>query len=437
MTKTAATYNSSKILFLLLMAMIWIPLLQMQMSLFGERKLDGAIEVIEKTPLTQASWFDESFQAEAEKYLNQNFGFRNTMVRIYNQMAFWLYEKTTARNVVVGKENYLYEKNYINAYYGRDFIGDSLIRARVQRLKYLQDTLAASGKLLFVSIAPGKTQFYPDYIPNHLRGEKSITNYEKFLSIAEASGLNVLDFNAWFLQMKDTSRYPLYPKTGIHWSHYGMNLYFDSISKYIEKHKNVDIPDYLVSDYKLSTNYQTPDRDIEDGMNLLFPISNFPLAYGHDTVMTAGKTKLKAMVVSDSFFWGLYGKGLMYWVFNDGEFWFYNREIFQPSNTSYSLAANVDVHNEIMEKDVIMLLTTDANLRQFPWGFDETAWEVIIDYDPMASEKRQKEIESYVLYIKSQAEYMDMIREKALAKNISVDSMLKREAIYIYEKKHN
>jgi len=103
--------------------------------------------------------------------------------------------------------------------------------------------------------------------------------------------------------------------------------------------------------------------------------------------------------------------------------------------TFQSLTNSVDVYREIMEKDVVMLLTSDASLRQFPWGFDDTATKAIFNHDPMAIKKRQDELDSYVLYIKSQATYMDMIRGKALAKNISVDAMLKLEAQYIYDKK--
>lgn len=434
--KAPTKYNYSGVLFLILMALHWVPALQMQTRVFKERPLGGAIKKAEIPFLSDSTWFDESFQEQAEKYLNQNFGFRNFMVRVYNQMSFWLYDKTTAKAVVIGKDNYLYEKNYINAYYGRDYIGDSLIKARVARLKKLQDTLALSGKLLFVTIAPGKAQFYPDYIPDHLRGEKGHTNYEQYLAEAGNAGLNLLDFNAWFLQMKDTARYPLYPKTGIHWSHYGMYLYFDSISKYIEQKMGVDIPDYVVGDYTLSSHYQSPDTDIEKGMNLLFPISNFLMPYGKTTLLTKGKTKLKAIVVSDSFFWELYNKEVMSSVFNDGEFWFYNREIRQPSTKTSQTILNVDIHKELMEKDVIILLSTDATLRQFPWGFDEMATKAIFDFDPLAFEKRRKDLESYKKYIKSQPEYMDMIREKAVARNITVDSMLNREALHIYKKKY-
>jgi len=396
MKKAETKYNTSGVLFLLLMALLWVPFLQMKTRVVKECNLNGAIENISKPTLKIQTWLDESYQEGTEKYLNQNFGLRNYLVRIYNQMSFWLYKKAKANSVIVGKENYLYENNYIKAYYGRDFIGDSLIKARVDRLKYLQDTLADAGKLFFVAIAPGKAQFYPEYIPQILQGKKNSTNYESFLATSKASGLTVLDFNAWFLQLKDTARYPLYPKTGIHWSHYGMNLFFDSISKFIEKRKGIDIPDFIAKDYRLTKNYKSPDRDLEEGMNLLFDLNNSPMAYSKDTVIVEGKKKPKVMVISDSFFWGLYSKNLMRTIFDDGEFWYYNRVIYQPSIKTSTKVIDVNVHDKLLEKDVIMLLTTDANLSKFPWGFDETALKKIKNYDPLEMEKRNETIAQYM-----------------------------------------
>jgi hypothetical protein len=325
--KSSATYNPSRFLFLLLMALLWVPALQMKTKFFKERPLGGAVEEAAVPVLYDSTWFDESFQGQAEKYLNQNFGFRNVLVRVYNQMLFCLYNKSTARNVVVGKENYLFEKNYIEGYYGRDFIGDSLLHERVRRLALLQDTLASSGITLIVAMAPDKAWFYPEYIPDYLRGQNHTTNYEVFLREAKQQGLNLIDFNSWLLSMKDSSPYPLYPKTGIHWSNYGMHLSFDSLLKYIETSRKIDIPDYRIGDYELSVDYKSTNTDIEKGMNLLFPIDNIPMPYADFEVEESNKTKPKFMVVSDSFFWNIYGLGVMYSIFDDGEFWYYNHQI--------------------------------------------------------------------------------------------------------------
>ncbi|MCF8367125.1 MAG: hypothetical protein K9H16_15145 [Bacteroidales bacterium] len=429
--KAASTYTLSRVLFLLLVAMLWTPAIQMQTGLVSERDLNGAIEVVEKTPLTVDSWFDETFQQAAEKYLNQNFGFRNAMVRIYNQMAFWMYKKSTAKNVVVGKEYYLFEKNYIEGYYGRDFIGDSLLHERVRKLAFLHDTLASSGITLIVAMAPDKAWFYPEYIPDYLRGQHHTTNYEVFLREANQQGLNLIDFNSWLLSMKDSSSYPLYPKTGIHWSSFGMNLSLDSLLKYIETKRNIDIPDYIVGDYELSRDYRGTDTDIEKGMNLLFPIDNIPMPYADFEVENSKKSKPKFMVVSDSFFWNIYGVGVMYSVFNDGEFWYYNKQIFKPTDyilNKHEYVDDVDVYEKIMDKDVILLMCSPVQLRNFPWNFDELAVASI-------TKRKKMEIGKIAKTISDSKEWMETIVKKANLRNISIDSMIKLDANYIYELK--
>ncbi len=422
----------AQLLFVIFMILLWIPALDMPFRFIGERPLDGAVAHAERPELSAQSWFDESFQQNAEQFLNQKFGFRNTLVRSYNQLVFWLYHKTTAKGVVLGKDNYLYELNYIKAYYGQDFRGDSIIAERVRRLSFLNDTLTKLGKTMIVAMAPGKAQFYPQYIPDDLRSEKSTSNYEAILREAKKQGLPIMDFNGWFLAIKDSVPYPLYPKTGIHWSHYGMNLFFDSIVRHIEQTQGVDIPDYEVSEYYLSDQYQSPDNDIELGMNLLFPLENFPMAYADYTINESHKKKLKIMVISDSFFWALYSRNVMSKVFDDGEFWYYNQEIFQPSMEKQS-ATFMDIEQEIMDKDVVMLLSTDANLRDFPWGFDEQAEHAILEMDYAAKQERKKQIDIYIQRILNSEDMMKFITEKAHTRKIAVDSMILLDATYLYD----
>lgn len=419
--------------FYLILVLLIIPGVQMVFRPFDEKPLYGAIEQVESPELTPSGWFGETFQQNAESFLNQHFGFRNMLVRIYNQLKFCLYDQTSANSVVIGKDNYLYEENYIKAYYGRDFIGDSTISKRVERLKKLQDTLRDINKTFIVALAPGKAQFYPDYIPDYLRGEKRITNYEAFLNEAEKQGLEIIDFNRWFLDMKDTSAFPLYPKTGIHWSHYGMNLSLDSLLSYIENHQAADVPDLHFSEVQLSDSLHEPDQDIEQGMNLLLPIEKFPLAYNHFTVRDQNKEKLKVMVISDSFFWALYNKGVMSELFDDGEFWYYNRQIFQPSADAPYQPIQVDLRDEILEKDVIVLLTTDANLPDFPWEFDEKAYKALFENDSLIQARRLAKIRGYMHAIKNSPDWLEDVAAKARERNIPLDSMIRLDAMYMYE----
>ncbi len=196
------------------------------------------------------------------------------------------------------------------------------------------DTLALLGKDLLVVIAPGKVTFYPEYIPDHLKGVISTTNYEAFVHLVKEDQFQLIDFNAWFVNQKTKSEYSLYPKTGIHWSRYAMDLVIDSLLSYIENKRNIDIPDYIIGQPVLSEKLIDPNRDLEDDMNLLFDIPNQPMAYSDVSYDEVGKENPTSIVISDSFFWGLYRKGLRKLAFNNEEFWFYNREIYTPGGDS-------------------------------------------------------------------------------------------------------
>ena len=423
------------ILFIIIMVGLFLPMIQQFAKIVEVKPLLGAVEYEEKPILTSGTWVDESFQATTEKYLNQEFGFRNWFVKLHNQLSYSLFDKTNAHSVVIGKDGYLYEENYIEAYYGRDYMGDSLISEKVNRIKFLHDTLASFGKDLLVVIAPGKATFYPEYIPDHLKSKKTKTNYETFINLAKEDQLQLIDFNSWFADQKNKSEFPLYPKTGIHWSRYAMNLVIDSLLSYIEHKRNIDLPDLNIGQPALSKNLIDPDRDIEDGMNLLFDIPNQPMAYAEVSYDEAGKIKPSAIVISDSFFWGLYGKGLLKHAFNDGEFWFYNREIYTPDKEGAGMVSEVDLFKEIMFTDIIILMTTDANLPKFPWGFDESAVYALNNLDEYLAKlkNREENINGYIGAIKSSPEWLESTRNQALDKNISLDSMIRLNAIYMVE----
>ncbi len=429
------TNKISLILFLLLMAGLILPSVQQFTKIIDVGPLYGAIEKADKPSLSLKSWADEGFQSSTEKYLNQAFGFRNWFVRLHNQIAYSLFRETNAHSVVIGKASYLYEENYIKTYYGRDFIGDSLMAARIARLKYLHDTLASLGKELIVVMAPGKADFYPGFIPDYLRGERYKTNYEAFIEDAADAHLDIIDFNRWFIERKNSSPYPLYPKTGIHWSRYAMNLVIDSLIRYIGEKRNLDMPDAVIGPVHLSRRLLSPDRDIEDGMNLIFDIPNFPMAYADITFNDTGKEKPSIMVISDSFFWGLYNKGFIDHAFDEGEFWFYNREIFSPMITGSQMVSQVDLFKKLMQKDIVMLMTTDANLVKFPWGFDESAvfaLKNLKDYNIMQLLRKEK-IEGYIRAIKASPEWFEKVKAKAAKRNIPVDSMLRLDAAYMVD----
>jgi len=364
-----------KILFLLLLLFLVVPVIQSKFKFIKVTPLSGAINQPEKEYFSVKNWFSGNYQEKEEKYLNETFGFRNLFIRINNQVAFNLYNKAKANGVIIGKNNYLYEENYIKAYYGEDFIGIDSITHRMKRLKYLQDTLAKLNKTVIIVFAAGKGSFYPEYFPKKYIREKGKTNYEYHVRLAKELGLNYIDFNRYFIENKNISKYPLYPQYGIHWSYYGMCLATDSIIHYIEKIRNIDIPNLYWNGIELA-NAKESDYDIADGMNLIFKLKSFKMAYPHVQIESdSSKIKPSVLVISDSFYWGIFNLGISN-AFSNSHFWFYNQQIYPDSYQSPIETNQVNLRDEIAKHDIIILMATEATLPNLGWGFIENTYNL-------------------------------------------------------------
>ncbi len=407
-------------LFIFLMFLLAVPFIQSTFRLVNEKPLKGAVTSPPNARFQLKDWFSAEYQGKKEEYLNESFGFRSTFVRINNQIAFTLFRKVNARGVLVGKKNYLFEENYVKAWYGADFIGTDSIARRIGRLKYIQDRLSEMNKTLVVVFAAGKGSFYPEFFPENSY-TKGPTNYETHIRAAADSGLRYIDFNRWFLENKSSSQYPLYPKYGIHWSYYGTCLVADSLIHYIEKSRNIDMPD-LNWDRVDVARARGDDYDIGYGLNLIFKLRRDQLAYPAMQFETGeGKTRPRVLVIADSYYWGMYNFGLSR-SFSDDHFWFYNKQVYPESFTKELTAGQLSLADEISKHDVIILMATEANLPGFGWGFPEAASKLLY------KRHLQDRIQNLMDYIRTDRNWMRHIEEKARQRGIPVDSMLYLDA---------
>ena len=357
--------------------LLWLPLIQSTLDIPKIRSLQGYF-ILKKNPkFSIQSWFDGIYQTQKQDFIEENIGYRSFFVKIYNQIDYSLFDVTHANSVIMGKEGYLYELNYIKAHLGRDFIGHDSISKKTDKLKAIVDTLQTMNISLVVMLAPGKGAYYEEYIPDEFDPKvKTTTNYEVYRENMLRKNIPYMDMQAWFLSMKDTSTYPLYPKTGIHWSSYGEILVADSLVKYIENTRKTKLPKLIIDKIETSRTARDRDNDIEKGLNLLFGLKNKTMAYPIFHVSTdSTTTKLKVLAVSDSFYWGIESKGLSNQLY-EGSFWYYNEEIYPQSYDSSIRVSDIDAKSEIEKKDVIVLISTDANLYKFAFGFIDQVYEL-------------------------------------------------------------
>ena len=417
---------------LILFILTGLHFLQSKYHFYKGAELKGDIKQTKSPHFSIKSWFSGDFQKQEEEYLNTSTGFRNIYVRLNNQIAYSLYHIAKANGVIIGKENYLFEENYIKAYYGTDFIGSDSIMHRMERLKFLSDTLEKLNKNLILIFAAGKGSFYPEYIPDNFKVKKGPTNYDYHIRFAKAYGLHYIDFNKYFVENKYKSKYPLYPRYGIHWSKYGMCLVADSLIRYIEQTRNIVMPHFYWDKIDLKKDFDT-DYDIADGMNLLFKFKRSNMAYPQVKIEKSdGKTKPSVLVIADSYFWGLYNYKISD-AFANSQFWYYNKEVYSKSLKSPLMVDLSLVQEQITKSDVIIILATEANLPRLGWGFIEDACKLFHGYKIPQQSEYLKKVNTVRNQIKANSGWMDLIATKAADKNISIDSMVTLDAIWVID----
>ena len=426
--------TSKILLFTSFVFVLILPLLQAKMKVFNEEPLHGGVILASKPEFSSPDWLSGKYQSAMEKYINDHIGFRPFLVRLHNQMLFTLFKQAAAKGVVVGKDNYLFEQAYIDAYHGEYFTGRKDLIKKIEDLKELQSELENLSKTLIVVLPPGKASYYPEYFPEQEAGKESdSTFYKEYSKLLPKYGVNCFDVNRWFLHMKDTTQHILFPQYGIHWSEYGAAIAADSLIKQLERLSDRNLPEMKITDIRKQNYSQGTDNDIEWGMNLLKSLPSQTLSYPTiEWDYTGSDTNTNMLVIGDSFYWNWYYLGLGEKCFHKTSFWYYNNEVYPQSQQSSLKVKSIDQPSVIYNSDIVLLIASESNLVNMAWGFVDNALNILQGNVEDSAVYRQK-IEEVINRIRSDEKWMKSVKEKAKERHISVDSMLVLDAQWVIE----
>jgi len=364
------------LLFIVILLILILPSIQFVAKPVKLKPLLGSFnkEPLQLGDINWKQWINGTYQTKINNRLEHYIGFRPFLVRLNNQIDYSLFTVANANNIKIGKDRYLLGYSYTNTHLGIDFTGKAYIADQVWKLKYLQDTLNTLNKLLVVVLAPGKASFYKQYIPdNDLKMKREITNYDAFSNLLVSRKLNFIDFKAYFDSLKNNSEYSLFPKCGIHWSTYGTAIAADSLLRYLACNSDYKIPALKWESFPVndSMDYAGFDYDIGRGMNLLFKIKQPNMAYVEfDLELDTTVFVLpNVLVIGDSYYRNILETNIPSTYFNHHEFWYYNMEVIPNPANSSSKVKYLNLEEKIKTSDIIILLSTDANLYKFPFGF--------------------------------------------------------------------
>jgi hypothetical protein len=354
------------LLFLILMVLLWLPLLQRKFVFIPESPLMADVPAVERPETFRRGQPIEQYLSAWQQHIEVTIGLRTTLIRLRNQIFWSAFRIAKANSVVAGRNGVLFEAAYIDAYYGDDFAGEDSLLSKMVLWKELEDALQQLGVQAILVFAPGKAAFFPDDIPLELRQKKRPANYEFLHHLADSLKVTSVDLKAMFHIWADTSRYPLFPRYGTHWSDYGSMLAQRALRDSLQRilHRPMDEIVLHIEDGRMPS---VSDRDIELGMNLLFALPTERLAYASASYCELGHAP-KVLTIGDSFYWSLFNNGFATRIGRLGGFWFYFNQAYPIEVYPAQGVKHLDLRQEVLKNDVLILMMTEPQLARFGWG---------------------------------------------------------------------
>lgn len=392
-------------------------------------RLMGDINYQDQLPTWQKeNWLYGTFQDSLQDYLESNYGFRNYFIRSRNQIYYSFFNEPKSQGVIVGKNGVLYEKNYLDEYVGINFAGDTYFQDHAFKLKSVQDTLKKLGKDLVIVIAPGKASMYPNDFPEPWSTTKSsVRDYSSFVSACNKNQVQFFDASSWFHSLKKSAEYPLYSKTGIHWTVYGGYLFMDSLIRQLNGlGHNLSL--FTLDSLSIS-NAKYPDNDIEAGMNLLSELEHEKFAYPSYHVKQ--KSESSIVLVGDSYLGVLYDRFYFHNLFKNHYYYFYNHDCMTNVEGTDRVLGYRDRIEQLAKVDVILLLETECHAERAYFGYVDYLYNYYFERNEW--DKQWKELEDKMNMIKGIPEWNNQIIEKSKSSDLSYEKLLELDALYMIE----
>ena len=440
-SSTLATRGKSLVLGLLLLLLL-LPAIQAKWPLLTVRPLGGYFDRIDAPKFSWAGLWNSDFQPELERYLTDRLGFRPWLVRWRNQLAYSTTGKILSGDVQMGKDQNIFQRGPIGVYMGRRYLGEAEIAFRAKRLRRVQDSLRAHGTQLLFLLAPGKARIVPQYLPDSCEANRysHTTNYSTVCEQFAKYGVNTLDATALAERWRDAGApYPLFTRTGTHWSGYLVARVADTLFHRVESLTGRDLPDFGAQGpptvVTRAEDLRYTDNDLGELINLAIDIPPYPTAYPNVVFKPEqGKQRANMLIIGDSFAQSFYGFYPYYdrLLTPSSRYWNYNQYVYWPEQTPGEPRAIADLKlaDQLRGRHLVLFVATEENLANLAYGFIDQAFNL---YCPITAQD-EAQIQRLIDNIKNTPEWQAKIAERALRDHIPLEAALRQDALFMYDK---
>ncbi len=369
------------ILFALLMVFLFVPIIQEWTDFIPVRPLKGVIMETPKPELTFDNYKSNIYQTQIEKYASEHFGLREPVIRIYNQYVWSAYNKTYCHFIVPGKHGYLYYALAVKEHFGTELLhhyksNEAAMKdvdTELRMMNKVRHVLKDYGIEFLAFIAPDKPEVYPEYLPRCDADTTTVHIDEYFSHRMTETGFPFINMTDWFVQMRDTASFPLFPRTDSHWR-YASIYGFDSLFRFINtldgeaKFPTLHIgPPIVYESDKLEGDEET--------LNLIFRIHGDKTQYKSNITVEPDNThrKPKVLFVGDSFIYSMNDFMPIREIMEDREIWFYNNTAYEGFDNKTESVKDIDRLSHILNADYVVFYSAGHQWWEATYGFAKDA----------------------------------------------------------------
>jgi len=396
------------ILFVLTMVLLCFSAIQKQTNIFKFDPLEGVFFRTPNPELTFDNYRTATYQTQLESHLKENFGFREPLIRLYNQFLFDVFRKTYNKDIVMGKDGWLYFIQHVNDYYGTELYrwhssNESARQAydrEALRMWKLHGVLKDYGVDFLVFMAPQKGFLYPEHLPERQKDTTTINAREYFCDKFDEYGIPYVEMTKWFIDIKeaDTLPYSFFPQTGAHWG-FSAAMATDSLLRFMGDLKGITLPKLKFGPLKESDKLTLKsDRDIELLANLLRPLPHDDdrlLDSEVTFVIDSTTTQTSATFVGTSFLMRMYYYVPFSEIFPGSQYWYYNSTVyFGEGYTQMTKVSELDILQRLLESDYVVWFSEGDQMCKASFGFVESALLSMCVDDERVEDVKQHIIDS-------------------------------------------
>ena len=361
-----------------------VPVTQRAFKIFRTHRVYGVGTPRFPEDMSKTAVLEGTFQSSFDRWFTRRNGMWEFFVRLDNQLNFSLFDQSASSYntpVLIGKNNTLFQRFYLDEYNRAMSVPEPMLLNRVTLLKQTQDALARRGiPMVYVisasHLSVNQSFLEPQFIsPNR---DVRVGNYERMLPMLKEAGVNLIDEVEFFRNEFRDGRLHFTP-SGSHWDSVGACFVASHILDFGSKATGKPMVDMKCQPIVERAKPRRPELD-------LVQISNFwtdtpydiATKYPNPTLIRTKDTyKPNILIVGTSY---------MYTVLNFLErrktarridFFFYYREHRSfPNNKTRELDPATINWEELMKgRDLVVIESSSAIMTEAGQGFLKDAIE--------------------------------------------------------------